>query len=116
MNLVKIVVEVVIVVIALLCAIFNTILIMPFIRHTFDFVDATVNRNSDRENGAIYPVTPTKELNSDFGSSKHHVSVGQRAFSCANMVLLEFFCIYSCLFFSPPFRWVEVVIVRIPLR
>lgn len=55
-------------------AIFNTILIMPFIRHTFDSVDATVNRNSDRENGTIYPVTPTKELNGDFSSTKHHVS------------------------------------------
>lgn len=35
--------------------------------------DATVNRNSDKENGTIYPVTPTKELGSDF-SVKHHVS------------------------------------------
>lgn len=35
--------------------------------------DATVNRNSDRENGTIYPVTPTKELNSDYGTTKHHM-------------------------------------------
>lgn len=28
-------------------------------------LDATVNRNSDKENGTIYPVTPTKELGSE---------------------------------------------------
>ncbi|XP_031622121.1 hybrid signal transduction histidine kinase A-like [Contarinia nasturtii] len=35
--------------------------------------DATTNRNSDKENGTIYPVTPTKELNNDT-SVKHHAS------------------------------------------
>lgn len=42
-----------------------------YLLHPFNFADATVNRNSDRENGTIYPVTPTKELNSDFSTSKH---------------------------------------------
>lgn len=36
--------------------------------------DATVNRNSDKENATIYPVTPTKELGSDI-SIKNHVSL-----------------------------------------
>lgn len=38
----------------------------------FYISDATVNRNSDKENGTIYPVTPTKELVNDIGT-KHHV-------------------------------------------
>lgn len=38
-----------------------------------NILDAAVNRNSDKENGTIYPVTPTKELGSDI-SVKHHVS------------------------------------------
>ncbi|XP_055317396.1 probable cyclin-dependent serine/threonine-protein kinase DDB_G0292550 isoform X2 [Sitodiplosis mosellana] len=36
-------------------------------------IDATVNRNSDKENGTIYPVTPTKELGNDI-TIKHHTS------------------------------------------
>lgn len=36
-------------------------------------LDATINRNSDKENGTTYPVTPTKELGNDI-TVKHHVS------------------------------------------
>lgn len=99
-----------------LIAIFNAILIILFIRHTFDSVDATVNRNSDRENGTIYPVTPTKELNGDFSSSKYHVSgqSGQYAHSAVSFVIIRIqFILIS---FHSSFRWAEVVIGQTLLR
>lgn len=46
------------------------------ISNEFEYIfslDATINRNSDKENGTIYPVTPTKELGNDI-TMKHHVS------------------------------------------
>lgn len=51
----------------------------------FNFTDATVNRNSDKENGTIYPVTPTKELGSDF-STKHHVCLIIACFFFINFI------------------------------
>lgn len=43
------------------------------ISRAFFASDAAVNRNSDKENGTIYPVTPTKELGNDL-TMKHYVS------------------------------------------
>lgn len=71
-----------------------------FCTYTFDSVDATVNRNSDRENGTIYPVTPTKELNGDFSSTKHHVSGNKQSAHSAAAIIEALNCVNENVFCS----------------